>query len=195
VVIEVLTGILVVITAIYAYLTLRIAKATEASVSMMNRQMEATTRPYITVSPFIRPKALFLYLRVSNTGRTAAENLRLTLDRDFFQWGSKEHPAKNLKTQSAFAQPIDSFAPGAELLFGLGQGWVLFGEDADQAVTPVQFSVTATYEFLGKTMEETTRVDLRPYAGSEGEADPLIEELERIRKELEELPNALRRGA
>lgn len=55
-VIEVLTGILVVITAMYAYLTLRIAKATEASVSMMNRQMEATTHPVRQVPP-VRLKA------------------------------------------------------------------------------------------------------------------------------------------
>jgi hypothetical protein len=194
-VIESLTAILVVITGVYAYLTHRIAKATESSVAAINRQSEASLRPYITVAPFVRPKALFLYLRIANNGHTAAENLRLTLDRDFFQWGKREHPERNLRTQSAFTLPIDNFAPGAELLFGLGQGWVLFGADADPASTPLQFNVVATYEFFGKKVEETTHVDLRPYPGSEGEVDPLIEELERIRKELEKLPPALVRGA
>jgi hypothetical protein len=193
-VVESLTAILVVITGVYAYLTHRIAKATEASVAAINRQSEASLRPYITVAPFVRPKALFLYLRIANNGRTAADNLRLTLDHDFFQWGKKDHPERNLRTQSAFTHPIDSFAPGAELLFALGQGWVLFGADADPTSTPLQFNVMAAYEFFGKEVEETTHVDLRPFLGSEGEADPLVEELERIRKELEKLPAALDRG-
>ncbi len=42
----------------------------------------------------------------------------------------------------------------------------------------------ATYEFFSKKVRETTRVDLRPYLGSEGQADPLVEELERLRNEL-----------
>ena len=194
-VIEWLTAVLVVITAVYAYLTHRIAKASEASVAAINRQSEASLRPYITISPFVRPKALFLYLRVANTGRTSAENVRLTLDRDFFQWGKADSPSRNLRNQNTFSLPIDSVAPGTELLFGLGQPWVIFAEAADPAVTPLQFTVAAAYEFFGKRVDETTHIDLRPYIGSEGESDALIEELERIRKELEKLPAALIRGA
>ena len=86
---------------------------------------------------------------------------------------------------NAFSLPIDNFPPGAELLFALGQGWVLFGEKSNPNATPVQFNITATYEFYGKTVEETNRIDLQPYLGAEGEHDPLVEELERIRKVLE----------
>ena len=100
-VIEWLTGALALITGVYAYLTLRIAKATEASVAAINQQSEASLRPYITVDPFVRPKALFLYLRIVNNGRTSAENLRLVLDRDFFQWGKANEPSRNLRKQSA----------------------------------------------------------------------------------------------
>jgi hypothetical protein len=183
---EILTGILVLITATYAYLTLRMAKASESSVEAVKQQSEATLRPYISVSPFIRPQAPFLYLRVANTGRTGAQNLRLTLDRDFFQWGEAGRPDNNLRNQNAFSLPIDSFPPGAELLFALGQGWVLFGEKANPPATPVQFNITATYEFFGKKVEEVNSIDLRPYLGTEGEHDPLVEELERIRKVLEQ---------
>jgi len=185
-VIEYLTAILVFVTAIYAYLTLRMAKASEASVEAVREQSVAMLRPYITVAPFIRPHTPFLYLRVTNTGRTGAQNLRLTLDRDFFQFGEKNRPDKNLRTISAFSAPIDGFSPGAELLFGLAQGWVLFGADANSDVCPAQFNVTATYEFLGKRFEEVNRVDLRPYIGTEGERDPVVEELERIRKVMEQ---------
>lgn len=185
-IIEYLTAILALITAIYAYLTHRMAKASEASVDAMRDQSEAMLRPYITASPFIRPHTPFLYLRVKNTGRMGAQNLRLTLDRDFFQFGEKDRVDKNLRIISAFSTPIDSFPPGAELIFALGQGWVLFGENAQPDVSPTQFNVTATYEFLGKRVEEVHRVDLRPYIGTEGERNPVVEELERIRKVMEE---------
>jgi hypothetical protein len=182
---EILTGILVLVTAIYAYLTLRMAKASEASVEAVRQQSEAMLRPYISISPFIRPQALILYLKIANTGRTAAQNLRLTLDRDFFRWGEANKPDRNLKNLNTFSLPIDSLPPGSELLIALGQGWLFFGEKANTAITPTQFNITATYEFFGKKTEEINRIDLRPYLGTEGEHDPVVEELERIRKVLE----------
>lgn len=45
-----LTAILAFITAIYAYLTFRMAKASEASVEMMRDQSEAMSRPYVTMA-------------------------------------------------------------------------------------------------------------------------------------------------
>lgn len=189
-VIEYLTAILVFITAIYAYLTQRMAQASEASVEAIRAQSEAMLRPYINVEPFIRPHTPFLYMRIKNTGRTSAENLQLSLDRDFFQFGKTDRPEKNLRNLSAFTAPIDSFPPGTELIFALGQSWVLFGENSEQDVTPVQFEVSAKYEFFEKKAEEVNRIDLRPYLGSVGERDPVVDELERIRKIVEKLmPN------
>jgi hypothetical protein len=185
-IIEYLTAILVFVTAIYVYLTHRMAKASEASVQEIREQSEATRRPYIVVAPFIRPHTSVLYLRVRNTGQTSAHNLRLTLDRDFFQFGENTNPSSNLRTVTAFSTPIDSLPPGAELIFSLAQGWVLFGKSANPEVSPVQFNVSANYQFFGKTVEELSAIDLRPYIGSEGERDPIVEELERIRKVMEQ---------
>jgi hypothetical protein len=182
---EYLTAGLAIITGIYAYLTYKIAKASEASVQAIREQSEAMLRPYVTVSPFVRPHTPFLYLKVENTGRTGAENVHLTIDRDFFQFGEDKRPEKNLRTMSAFTAPIDSLAPGSELLFALGQGWVIFRKDARPEITPSQFNVTAQYEFRGHKVEEVNRIDLRPYMGSEGERDPVVEELERIRQVME----------
>lgn len=184
-VIEYLTAILAFITAIYAYLTLRMAKASEASVEAMRAQSEAMLRPYITIAPFIRPHTTLLYLRITNTGKTGASNLRLTIDRDFFQYGSANEPKSNLKNMSAFSNSIDSLPPGAELIFGLGVGSSLFGESANPNVSPIQFNITAAYEFGAQKVEEISRIDLRPYVGTEGEVDPVVEELERIRKVLD----------
>lgn len=182
-VIEYLTAILVFITAIYAYLTHRMAKSSEASVEAMRDQSEAMLRPYVTAAPFIRPNTPILYLRVKNTGKMGAQSLHLTLDRDFFQFGEKT--GKNLRTMSAFSIPIDSFPPGAELIIALAQGGVIFGENVQPDICPTQFNVTATYEYLGKEVAELNRIDLRPYIGTEGEHDPVVEELERIRKVME----------
>ena len=184
-VIEYLTAILAFITAVYAYLTHRMAKASEASVEAMCAQTEAMSRPYVTVAPFIRAHTPFLYLRVRNAGKMGAQNLRLSLDRDFFQFGEKERPEKNLRTMSAFSTPIDSLPPDTDLIFALGQGWVIFGENTGPDVCPTQFSITATYEFLGKKVTEANLIDLRPYIGTEGERDPIVEELERIREVME----------
>lgn len=185
-VMEYLTAILAFITAVYVYLTHRMAKASEDSVAALREQSEATRRPYIVAVPFVRLHTSLLYLRVKNTGQTSALNLRLALDRDFYQFGEKTNPNRNLRTMAAFTTPIDSFPPGAELIFGLAQGFVLFGSGTNLEVTPVQFNVTAQYQFFGKAVEESNAIDLRPYIGSEGDRDPIVEELERIRKVLEQ---------
>lgn len=109
---EILTGILALITAIYAYLTHRMAKASEASVEAVRQQSEDALRPYISISPLIRPQALFLYLRVANSGRTGARNLRLTLDRDFFQWGEADKPDNNLRNHNP-GWPLENPPPVA----------------------------------------------------------------------------------
>lgn len=185
--IEILTGILVLVTALYAYLTLRIAKASEASVRAVEAQSWATLRAYVTVQAFIQPHTLFVCLRIRNTGRTAAANLRLSMDRDFFQWGERSIPERNLRTRSAFSVPIASFPPDGELLFSLAQGWVIFGDKADENVTPHQFKITAEYSALGEVVSESTSVDLRPFLNSEGERDGVVDELEKLRKEIEKL--------
>ncbi len=184
-VIEILTGVLVVITGIYAYLTRRMAIASEASVKAVLAQSEAMTRPYVTVTPFVRPHTNILYLRIHNTGRTGAQRVRLSLDKDFFQFGETNRPGGNLRAASAFSGAIDSMPPGFELLFALAQGPSLFGPDAKPEIAPTQFTVTAQYEFSDKRVEEITKIDLRPYIGSEGERHPIVEELERMRKVME----------
>lgn len=44
-----LTAVLVVITGIYAYLTHRMVKSSEASVRLMKEQADAISRPYVSL--------------------------------------------------------------------------------------------------------------------------------------------------
>ncbi len=180
---------LVTVTTYYAVTTHRILRANDRVVGVMRDQAEDMTRPYVTVSVFGR---FILYLRIANTGRTAAYSLRLALDRDFYKYG-RANPEDNLATLNAFQQQIECFPPGAELVFALAQAPVLFGPAANPTRTPLLFNVTATYSYSGRTRREATAIDLRPYFLSHEPPDPTLEELEKIRKEIEKIRSALER--
>ena len=177
---DTLTAALVVITGIYAYLTYGIMKATRRSVDAMQQQTEALSRPYVTVAPLTVPGSHVLFLRIANTGKTAAERVRLELDRPFYRDGEAEE-AKNLAVFSAFTQEIASFAPGAELIFWLALSSVVFADGADEARTPLVFKVTATYGYSERTVTEVTEVDLRPYGKMHVSYDPIVEQLSGIK--------------
>lgn len=179
---EILTAILVVVTGIYAYLTHKMSNMSERSVQMMKEQTEAMSRPYLVVQPIVRPHTPFLYLKIYNSGKTPALNVKLELDKDFYQFDESN---KNLRNTSAFSTTFDSFAPSQELFFALGQGWLIFGDSKHSL--PTEFVVTATYSYMDKEVVEENRVDLRPFEQSEGERNPIVEELEKIREVQEKL--------
>ncbi|WP_416262347.1 hypothetical protein [Gibbsiella quercinecans] len=171
---EILTAILVLITGIYAFLTYKMSKISERSVQIMNDQAESISRPYLVIQPYVRPHTPFLYLKIYNSGKTPALNVRLELDKDFYQFGDSD---KNLKNASVFTSIFDSFAPSQELFFALGQGWVIFGESKNSL--PQQFVITATYNYMDKEVVERNHIDLRPFSQSEGERNPIVEELKK----------------
>lgn len=173
---ETLTAILVVITAIYVYLTHLIAKRNEMAVQEMRRQHEAAYRPYITVYPRIGRNSTYLYLTIANAGKSAANALRLSLDTDFPQFGNAH---SNLRMLSAFAEEIGSLAPGSELRFHLGNDDQLFGGTTPM---PLQFTVAASYSHDGKLYSESSSIDLRPFRGSAIEAreDPTVQIVEKL---------------
>ncbi len=181
-IIDYLTAILVFVTAIYAYLTHKMARTSEASVKIMQSQLEATLRPYISIAPYVRPHTTTLYLKIENSGRSSAESLRLSLDKDFFQFGEANDPEKNLRSKPAFLNEISSLPPNGKLSFALAQGFVIFAPGADPDKVPQQFCITAKYKFGQQEFSETHKIDLQPFIGSEGERDPVVEELENLRR-------------
>ena len=157
------------------WLTLQVLKANRAAVDVMRAQLDATTRPYILVSPSVRPMTTLLQLTVTNTGSSAAEDLELTLDKDYF-FNAEEGVANNLRSYPAFSQRIDSFPPKAELVYSLGVGHKVMGSE----LCPQQFTVTATYSWAGQRCTEHTRVDLKPYGLSGKPIDVVAERLDRL---------------
>lgn len=182
--IEILTGLLVIITGLYALFTFKILRANQSVVAEMQSQNEALRRPYIVISPALFPNNIIFFLRIRNTGSTAAENLRLSIDKNFYEFGRVEDKY-NLKSFRAFNDSIDSFVPGAEMTFYLAQGFVIFGKNSNPDATPSVFTVTAEYSFGKKTVVENTVIDLRSYANSTPPQDSISYELKKIREILE----------
>jgi hypothetical protein len=187
--IEVLTTLLVVITGFYAWATFRILRANEQVVSVMQEQSEAINRPYIAVSTFLVPRSVMIYLKIENIGKTAAHDLRLTLDRDFYKFG-RSGTENNLAKFSAFTQPIKTFPPGAQLVFPLAQAFVVFGEEANSEATPRVFNINTTYSYLHRTVTDTTTIDLNPYLKSQPDPDPVLDKLDAMVKSLDTMARA-----
>lgn len=184
--IEILTAVLVIITGFYAWATFRILRANEKVVSVMEKQAVAMGRPYVTVTPFVLPGTPLISLKIANTGQSAAKNLRLVMDRDFYKFAEKQE-GKNIATFKAFQEPIEMLAPEAELTFDLAQGFKIFVEDADDDVVPKVFTITASYGFPGGSVEERNVIDLRPFEESTQPRDLIVSELQEIRKAIEKI--------
>lgn len=183
-VMEVLTGALVVITAVYAYLTHKMASASQATLTELREQSWNASRPRILVEPHVRPHTTLFYLVIRNVGQGTATDLSLTLDKEFWQFG-EQRPNSALHQKRAFREALDAFHPRQELRFALAQGWKILQSAADQGLCPAQFTVVATYSYLGRKIRERFLIDLSVYAGSEGERFPIVEELERLRAAIE----------
>ena len=184
----------VLLTAMFAGLTFFILRANRAAVGAMREQMADQNRPFVAVTVQVRMGTPVIQLLIRNVGRSPAQNLRLRLDRDFFQFGEKGE-ARNLAKQSAFSQSIDCLPPMSELLFDLGMGFKIFESGTDPKTCPHTFEVSADYEYGKSKYSEKTHVDLRPYMGTSVPHHPVVEELEGVRKSIDNLSGVVKQSA
>ena len=184
----------VLLTAMFAGLTFFILRANRAAVGAMREQMADQNRPFVAVTVQVRMGTPVIQLLIRNVGRSPAQNLRLRLDRDFFQFGEKSE-SRNLAKQSAFSQQIDCLPPMSELLFDLGMGFKIFEGGADPTICPHTFEVSAEYEYGKNKYSEKTHVDLRPYIGTSVPKHPVVEELERVRQSIDKLTATVKQSA
>lgn len=184
----------VLLTAMFAGLTFFILRANRAAVGAMREQMADQNRPFVAVTVQVRMGTPVIQLLIKNVGRSPAQNLRLRLDRDFFQFGEKGEN-RNLAKQSAFSQSIDCLPPMSELLFDLGMGFEIFASGADPTICPHTFEMSAEYEYGKNKYSEKTQVDLRPYMGTSVPRHPVVEELERVRKSIDNLSGVVKQSA
>lgn len=186
--IAVISGLSTVMSFAVVVATFKILRANRQTVDVMREQMLAVTRPYVQVSPQVRIGTPFMSLKIWNSGSSAANRLKLTLDRDFF-FNAEQGEDKNIRSYKAFSQQIESFPPKAEITFGLGAGHTVFGNPER---CPLQFTVSVEYEFEGHQVAERTSVDMRPYRHSSPPVDPVAEQLEKLNQHVAALTKRLK---
>ena len=90
--------------------TFRILQANRDTVSVMREQIRSISRPYVQVRPWVRVGVPMLMLTIENSGASSANNLVLSLDKDFHVNG-EPGPGRNLRSLSAFSKMIDCLPP------------------------------------------------------------------------------------
>jgi hypothetical protein len=178
------------ISLFVAIVTYQMVKANRETVAVMKAQLDASTRPYIQVTPFVRAMSTMLMLSIKNAGGSSAKNLRLSLDKDFY-FNAHLDEDDNLRKYTTFVHPIQSLSPQAEMVFYLGVGHNIF-RDAERC--PQQFTVQAEYEYQDNRVVESTTIDLQPFRKSAKPVDPIVEQLENISGHLSEIRSAVSRN-
>ncbi len=180
---------LTIITGIYVVLTAKALKLNRSAIKVMVDQHEASTRPYVVISPFADRGQPLIKLRVQNLGNSAARRLSLKLDRNFYRFGKED---ENLAEAPLFSKTTDHFAPHAEFIFLLAVSYQLFDpKNADR--TPLELSVLATYESpAGQHYSETTAIDFNMFRQTGVNPDALTAEMKELTKAVEGVGDALR---
>lgn len=179
-VVAIIGGCSLLVSLFVAVITLKIVRANRETVEVMRVQFESSTRPYVDVAPIVADKHPLLLLRIRNSGTSAARNLKLDLDKDFY-FNAEESEGSNLRRYTAFVHPIGALAPRSEITFILGVGHTVF-RNSDRC--PMKFNVTATYEFEDKRVTEVNAVDLQPFMKVSAPRDPFLEQIEKINDNL-----------
>jgi hypothetical protein len=183
------TIILAAITGIYAFLTFLIARSNKQMVNQIKLQNNAMLRPVVGFRIENR-QGTIISLVLENSGKSTATNIRLKIDRDFFQYAQKEQ-RRNLKNFNAFKREIASMAAGEKIHFDLAQGFK-FDESCDGTLlTPMEFEIEITYKFGDQQYQETQFIDIKPYMSSLAVRDPL-EFIEQVNNSLKKIEMALR---
>lgn len=179
------TFLLVVVTVVYVVVSYFILRANKKAVEVMQKQHEASLRPYIVPSTFLVPGNYMISLQISNLGKIAAEDLQINLDKDYYPPREKEVDERSLRNAYIFQNKVTTFAPGERRVFYLGTGEDIFGDVSSRR--PHQFTITATYSFSGKTVSEQTVIDLETYRGSQLQPqDAVVRELTNIAAAIKE---------
>lgn len=169
-------AVLTIITAAYVVYSRTLAKTAA-------RQLEAQSRPYVWVDLAIEPSGM-IWLRIRNTGASAAESLKLDLAREI----TTVTDAK-LNDLPMFALPLDLLPPGLERRYMLGSHVHLLKDFEDLVIG-------AGYRFGTKEYSDSFVMSVRDFMGTvvpqKGET---AKEIEALRKEVEKLGKDVRKIA
>lgn len=158
--IAIVSGLSTLVSLAVCIATFLILRATRETLAATKEQMFAARRPYLDIAATPGEEQPIISLFIRNTGASAAQRVRLSMDRDFFFNG--EEGEQNIREFPVFTQQTDSIAPHGEIKLLLGVGWSVF-ENPERS--PPRFSVTARYTFEGQEFTETSLIDLESFKG------------------------------
>ncbi len=165
----------------------KIFTANQKLVEATERQIPSQLRPYISIRAMTRPGSPIFQLSIANTGSTMAKNLRLTLSRDVYKFGTKDEK-HHLNLSKLFRSRFQAFPPGSELIIDLGRSTDV--SDAEDALCPSNFDVTAEYKGQEETYVEKTCIDLGMFGPSTLGNYGLTYEIREMTKTIGELKEA-----
>lgn len=164
------------------------AAAMSAQAQHLREQTDSLNRPYVIVRPSTEDGNWY-NLIVENTGRTAAQNLRLRMDKTFLVDNDDAH---DLAGVYAFKESIHTFPPGSSITFLLGFAGRIFGDGPDRSRVPLVFQVTATYSYLDTEVEERFTIDLQVFGALRVVKKDAGKELSEIAKTLKKIESSYR---
>lgn len=184
--IAIISGVSVLVSLAVCVATFQILKATRDTLSAAKEQMFAARRPYLDIAAIPGEDQPILTLVVRNGGSSAAQRVRLTIDRDFHFNGDPN--GRNLRDLPLFARQVDAVPAHAEIKLLLGAGWSILGNPNH---SPPQFSIMATYSFEGQVFTETSLIDLQAFEGHAVGKAPQLMALEKLVAATEKLAKQL----
>ncbi len=168
---------MVVLTFIYVACTILMLR-------QFKEQTWLASRAYVVVRLAFRQKDM-LTLELTNDGRSPAEVLKLTLDRDVYQIGDTK---KRINDMPLFSETYQTVPPGGRYFLILWPGMVPLGSE----LYPKEFRVKANYRTLGRRIKEETTLHPTLYAeypplNAEESLEKLVAGLEQTNKGLERM--------
>lgn len=182
--------ILVIVTGVYVLLTWRIANANKGMLDNIREQYRDSLRPVVYATLQVRSQVV-MRLAITNSGRSPAYRLRVTIDKDFIQFAH----GRNIREFNIFNREIPVLAAGGAIVIDLAQGFNLDREQDGKVLTPLEFNIALSYSSNdNKLFEETVPIDLSPYMQTH---TPLSssESLALIEKHLKKIADHTNEGA
>ncbi len=200
------------ITAIYTILTYRIMSHTKKQADVMALQTEAMLRPIVNVRTQHNIDQ-YICLVIENIGNSPAENLKLTIDKDYFfadYLNSTPDPRWNLRRQIPFVNITPKFAPGERFTFPLIEftDTVYYNDNIeiqrstnnhkldlqyDQKVRPRQFIVSAVYNYGAKCYKEDFNINIDTQAGGIIYTDPIAKQIRSLKGTMDAILKELKK--
>jgi hypothetical protein len=143
------TFALLIVTGVYAYLTHKIAQATEENSWQVNRAI-------VSARLNVSQRAL-LGIVFENLGKTPAKDLKITISLPVFQMVNDN---KDISEVPMIKNGLENFPPNFPFEIYLGTTFEWLKKEANRERFTSNFNITTAYTTFGKTINETVTIDV-----------------------------------